>query len=71
MNEIKKTPAISPKVVFVLGILYILCPIDFAPDFLPVIGWCDDIGVLAYMVKTYKDWRQTVNADAYRVSSIE
>lgn len=71
MNEMKKTPAISPKLVFVLGTLYILCPIDFIPDFIPVIGWLDDIGVLAYMVKTYNDWRQTVNADTYHITSNE
>ena len=71
MNQLHKSPAISPKLVFVLGILYILSPIDFAPDVLPVIGWLDDIGVGAYLFKTYKDWRQTVNADAYRERSIE
>lgn len=71
MKDIKKTPAISPKVVFILGILYILSPIDLIPDPLPLVGILDDIGVLCYMVKTYKDWRQTVNTGAYRVTSNE
>jgi uncharacterized membrane protein YkvA (DUF1232 family) len=30
-------------------VLYILSPIDFIPDVIPVVGWIDDLGVLAYM----------------------
>ena len=31
-------------------ILYWVSPIDFIPDFLPVIGWLDDLGLLAMAV---------------------
>ena len=39
------------KVVLALGVLYILCPIDLLPDVIPVVGWLDDLGVLAYVAK--------------------
>lgn len=32
-----------------LCLLYIVSPIDFMPDLLPVLGWLDDLGVLAYL----------------------
>lgn len=35
-------------VLFVLfAILYLVSPIDIIPDFIPVIGWMDDLVVLA------------------------
>jgi uncharacterized membrane protein YkvA (DUF1232 family) len=31
--------------VLVLALLYILSPIDFIPDPIPVVGWVDDVAV--------------------------
>jgi len=31
----------------VLGALYLFTPLDLIPDALPLIGWLDDVGVLA------------------------
>jgi len=28
-----------------LAVLYILSPVDFIPDFIPVAGWVDDLAV--------------------------
>lgn len=30
----------------VVGLLYVISPIDAVSDFLPIIGWLDDLGVL-------------------------
>ena len=32
-------------VVIILALLYILSPIDLIPDFIPVVGWADDLVV--------------------------
>ncbi len=32
-------------VVIVLALLYIISPIDLVPDFIPVVGWADDLAV--------------------------
>lgn len=31
----------------ILTIVYIVSPYDFAPDFMPIIGWLDDMAILA------------------------
>ncbi len=37
------------KIALLLGTLYILCPVDIIPDFIPVIGWMDD-GAIFYLL---------------------
>ena len=39
------TPAWA-KAILASAIAYVLCPLDAIPDFIPVAGWIDDIGVL-------------------------
>jgi uncharacterized membrane protein YkvA (DUF1232 family) len=36
-------------IVIVLCVLYVLSPLDVIPDFIPILGWLDDIGVLGYL----------------------
>lgn len=38
-------------IIALLAILYILSPLDLVPDFIPVIGWLDDLGVLAWAAR--------------------
>ena len=37
-------------IIAVLAILYAVWPADFLPDLMPIVGWLDDIGVLAIAV---------------------
>lgn len=40
--------------VFVGALVYFISPIDAIPDFIPFLGWADDLTLLAYVVKTLK-----------------
>jgi uncharacterized membrane protein YkvA (DUF1232 family) len=46
-----RSPAapLSSKIIAVLGLLYIVMPVDFVPDFIPILGWIDD-GVMTYFL---------------------
>jgi uncharacterized membrane protein YkvA (DUF1232 family) len=48
---------ISVKSIAILigAILYFLNPFDAVPDAIPVIGYVDDVGVVAWVLKTLKD----------------
>lgn len=46
-----------PKKVLVLGLatlLYLVFPIDIIPDFLPLIGYTDDLSVFAWFITTFQ-----------------
>ncbi len=38
------------KAMLLLAVLYLISPIDFIPDAIPVLGWLDDIGVVAALL---------------------
>lgn len=42
-----------PLIITVLGIIYIVSPIDVLPDFLPGAGWLDDLFVFVVIVFTW------------------
>ena len=39
----------AAKLVTVLAPLYVISPVDFISDFIPVLGWLDD-GLIAYLL---------------------
>ena len=39
----------AAKVATVLAALYVVSPVDFISDFIPVLGWLDD-GLIAYLL---------------------
>lgn len=42
---------ISSFVIFAIAMLYVASPIDLVPDFIPILGWIDDIIALIIGVK--------------------
>lgn len=64
--------AINPNALIaaVAGLLYFLSPIDAIPDWLPGLGFVDDLAVLGWVMRkwsgelnAFKVWRQTQSAD--------
>ncbi len=47
----KKQTPLLPKLVGLLTLAYALSPIDLIPDFIPVLGYLDDVILLPLMVK--------------------
>lgn len=43
-----RTPA-SAKLATIAAVLYVISPMDIAPDFIPILGWIDD-GVIALIL---------------------
>jgi uncharacterized membrane protein YkvA (DUF1232 family) len=50
-----KDIALKSILILIGAILYFLNPFDAVPDALPVIGYVDDVSVVAWVLKTLKD----------------
>jgi uncharacterized membrane protein YkvA (DUF1232 family) len=46
------------RLVLLAALAYVISPIDLAPDFIPVLGWADDIGVIALAIYLFRAWRR-------------
>ena len=46
-----RTPILA-KIMVVITIGYALSPIDFIPDFIPILGYLDDLIILPFMIAT-------------------
>jgi uncharacterized membrane protein YkvA (DUF1232 family) len=45
-----KNAPVLPRIVALFAVLYVVMPFDIIPDVIPVIGWLDDIGVVALVL---------------------
>ena len=45
----RKTPWYV-KLILTVGILYILLPVDFLSDTIPLFGWLDDLAIASFVV---------------------
>jgi uncharacterized membrane protein YkvA (DUF1232 family) len=44
-----QTPT-TAKLAALLAVLYVVSPIDLIPDFIPVLGWLDDVGMVTLLL---------------------
>lgn len=55
------------KLAGLFAVLYFVSPVDAIPDFLPILGWLDDLGVLSaaafYMVRQVKQHQPELTLD--------
>jgi len=59
--------AISTKsiIIGIATLLYVVSPIDLVPDFIPILGFADDISLMAWFIKAFqtelskfREWEQ-------------
>ena len=62
----EETPS-SAKIIAAITVAYALSPIDLIPDFVPILGYLDDVILLPALValtvrlNQRKSWRETVS----------
>lgn len=64
-SSLKDKKVATPRNIIILTavLLYTITPLDGIPDILPVVGWLDDLGLLALAVKTVMDALSVKKAD--------
>ena len=72
-GEYKAIPWRS-MLLIVTALVYFVSPVDFIPDFLPLVGITDDIALVVWVVKSlsedivrFQEWEANLNATAFSV----
>ncbi len=50
-----KEISLKTLAILIAALLYFLNPFDAVPDVIPVVGYVDDVSVVAWVIKTLKD----------------
>jgi len=50
-QSLKSQPKWKKIIIVLLALIYVISPLDLIPDVIPVIGWLDDLGVLAWAAR--------------------
>ena len=50
---------VTEKAWCMAGLGYIVLPFDFIPDAIPIIGWLDDLGVVAMLLAKFNGYAKT------------
>ena len=67
MNSVNEKYKLPPASVAMIGggLLYFILPVDLIPDFIPVIGYLDDLAVLTTImnslhteIREYRIWKE-------------
>ena len=45
-----KNAPVLPRLLALFAVLYVVMPFDIIPDVIPIIGWLDDVGVVALVL---------------------
>ena len=51
LNGLKRTILIL--ILAIIGLIYLISPIDLIPDFIPIIGWLDDLGIVGAIISYF------------------
>ena len=62
-----RVPALV-KAVPILAYLYIVSPVDFVPDVLPIVGQLDDLGILMLALEAFLRWCPQPAVDFHRAA---
>ena len=48
LHELARSPDVPwvSRILILLAFLYLICPIDLIPDFIPVVGFADDVVIV-------------------------
>lgn len=59
------------KALPVLALLYAISPLDFVPDFLPILGQLDDVGVILVALEAFRRLSPAEAVEFHRAAMVQ